>query len=149
MKLGDIIEVDGPDGDFIVSDSSAPGETYLFIAGGIGITPFHSILLDLDHKNLPMNVTLLYANKDKNNVVYKDELEALAAKHANFKIHYFFYPERIDEAVIKKIVPDLTKPIFYVSGPEPMTEHFEKMLPQMGIPEANIKKDYFPGYNWP
>lgn len=146
MKIGDTIEAAGPDGDFILSD---PNKTYIFIAGGIGITPYHSILLDMDHKNLPMNVTLLYASKNKDNVVYKDELEALAAKHPTFKIHYFFNTEQIDEAAIKNIVPDLARPIFYVSGPEPMVEMFEKMLPQMGIPEDSIKKDYFPGYDWP
>lgn len=146
MKMGDVIEADGLVGDFTLVD---PERNHIFIAGGIGITPYRAILLDLDYKNLPINATLLYANKDKNNIVFRNELEVLAVKHPTFKIHYFFNPERIDEAAIKKIVPDLIKPIFYISGPEIMVEAFEKMLPKMGIPEANIKKDYFPGYSWP
>lgn len=146
MNIGDSIDADGLEGDFIFLE---PEKTHVFIAGGIGITPFRAILNDIDHKSLPLNVTLLYANKEKDNVVFKDELEALAARHANFKIHYFFDPERIDEAAIKKIVPDLAKPLFYVSGPEIMVEAFEKSLPPMGIPEENTKRDYFPGYNWP
>lgn len=145
MKIGEAIEADGLEGDFTLSN---PQETHIFIAGGIGITPYHSILTDLDYRRLPVNVTLLYANKDKNNVVFRSELEALALKHPTFKIHYFYNPERIDEDAIKRIVPDLTKPNFYVSGPEIMVEAFEKMLPAMGIPESHIKKDFFPGYNW-
>lgn len=43
---------------------------------------------------------------------------------------------------------DLTKPIFYISGPEPMVESFEKMLGKLGVPDPHIKRDYFPGYTW-
>jgi ferredoxin-NADP reductase len=164
MNVSDSIEADGLEGDFTFVD---PEKNHVFISGGIGITPYHAILMDLDHRGLPINVTLLYANKEKDNVVFMNELEALTVKHPNFKVHYFFDPvrgregsqrasasngidpERIDEAAIKRIVPDLTKPLFYVSGPEIMVEAFEKSLPQMGIPEENTKRDYFPGYNWP
>ena len=57
-----------------------------------------------------------------------------------------FSPEHIDEEHVKKFVSDLQKPIFYVSGPEPMVESMGEMLNKIGIPENHIKQDFFPGY---
>ena len=142
LSVGDTIETVGPAGLFTVND---PEQEHVFIAGGIGITPFRAILLDLDHKNLPIKVKLLYGNRDEQ-ILYKNELEALAQKHDNFTIHYFIADNRIDEEAIRKHAPDLQKPLFYVSGPEPMVRAFEKMLAEMGIPKEHIKRDYFPGY---
>lgn len=151
FPLGGVIEAEGPDGDFVIENPNNPQNPqreYIFIAGGIGITPYRAILLDLDHRNLPINVTLLYSNRSPE-FVYKTELEDLARKHRTLQTHYFVDPEHITEEAIKKIVPDLQTPIFYVSGPEPMVEAFEKMLCAMGIPQDHVKLDYFPGYDWP
>ncbi len=145
LSIGGTIEAEGPDGDFVVED---PAAEHVFIAGGIGVTPYRAILLDLDHRNLPMNVKLLYANRNEE-FVYKSLLEELTKKHPTFMIEYFVSPAKIDEKAIRGAVPDLQKPIFYVSGPEPMVEAFEKLLIEMGIPDPHIKRDYFPGYDWP
>ena len=145
LAVGATIEADGLEGDFIVED---PKAKFVFIAGGIGITPYRAILLDLDRSGAAIDATLLYANRD-NNIVFRDDLEALAGKHKDFRVNYYIGPERIDEAAIRRAVPDLAAPIFYVSGPEPMVEAFERMMRDMGIPDARLKRDYFPGYHWP
>lgn len=145
LKVGDTVKGTNPEGDFILED---PSKEYVFIAGGIGITPLRSIIVDLDHNQKPVNITLLYANRTPN-VVFKEDLEEVSSRHSEFKIHYIIDPQRIDEQVIKEKIPDFAQKIFYVSGPEPMVEAFEKMLAGMGIPEDNIKRDYFPGYTWP
>lgn len=142
LKEGEIIEISDLDGDFTLDE---PEKQHIFLAGGIGVTPFRSILKQLDHDGKPINVTLLYANRDQN-IVFKEELEALAAKHSDFHIHYIFSPQHIDEAKIRELVPNLTEPIFYVSGPEPMVESLGETLKAMGIPEEHIKQDWFPGY---
>lgn len=142
LVVEDTIEISDVDGEFIVEDLS---QEYVFIAGGIGITPFHSILKQLDHEGKHPAVTLLYANRDQN-IVYKDELEALTKNNPLFQIHYVFSPEHIDEKKIKEFVPDLQKPIFYVSGPEPMVLSLYNELKGIGIPENHLKKDSFPGY---
>ncbi|MGE5443837.1 MAG: ferredoxin--NADP reductase [Ignavibacteriales bacterium] len=143
FKIGDAIEVSDLDGDFLVEDL---GKEYIFIAGGIGITPFRSILKDLEQKGEQPVITLLYANRDQN-IVYKDELEVFAKNNPNFKMHYIISPERIDLAKIKEHVPDVQKPIFYVSGPEPMVESLGNALKQAGIPADHLKQDWFPGYS--
>jgi ferredoxin-NADP reductase len=143
LKIGELIEVSDVDGDFIVNDKD---EDYVFIAGGIGITPFRSIIKELHHKKIPLRAMLLYANSDAKNVLFKKELEAMAKDNPNFSIHYIFPPERIDKKTIKKLVPYVKKPFFYVSGPEPMVESIGKMLKKIGVPKNHIKQDWFPGY---
>lgn len=142
LQVGKSIEMSFLEGDFIVEN---PDEEFVFIAGGIGITPFRSILQQLHHEGKQIHGILLYANKD-NNIVFKDELEAIAHEHPHFTIHYIFSPEHIDEAKIKQYVPDLKKPIFYISGPEPMTDSLGNLLKDMGIEENHIQQDWFPGY---
>lgn len=142
LKSNDTIEVSDLDGDFIVDDLTRP---YVFIAGGIGITPFRSMLKHLDHEGRMPSITLLYANRDEQ-VVYKDELEAIAARHPQLVIHYLFAPARIDEASIRKDVSNIHAPVFYVSGPEPMVEAMGELLKGMGVSTDHIKQDWFPGY---
>ena len=142
LKMGDEIEVSDLDGDFTLGD---PKKEQVFIAGGIGITPFRAILKQAAHDGKRLRVTLLYANRNKI-AAYQKELETLAARNPDFKIHYLFSPQRIDKDTIKGLVPDLKKPMFYISGPEPMVESVGKMLRQIGVPPKRIKQDWFPGY---
>src|SRR3989338_985149 len=145
LKTGEKVEVSGPDGNFIVGD---PNKNYVFIAGGIGITPFRSILLELNHKNKQINVQLLYANRDRN-PVFKGELEALIKKNRNFKINYFISPSRINDKILSSIINHKSSIInfsFYISGPEPFVESIEKILKGLGVKPLNIKLDFFPRY---
>lgn len=141
LKVGETIEISDIDGDFTVED---PTKTYVFIAGGIGITPFYSILKEADHAGAQLKVALLYANRD-NDVVHRDELEAFAKKNPNLAIRYFI-GEKIDEAAIRAAAPNFAQTQFYVSGPEPMVETFGALLKQIGVPAAAIRQDWFPGY---
>ena len=145
LRPGDAIEAHDLEGDFVVDDAE---KTFVFIAGGIGITPFRAILLDLDHNKKPLNVQLLYANRD-NDFPYRKELDALRTRHLEFRIDYVVSPNRIDEKSISQLVPDIEEPMLYVSGPEPMVESMDEILKKIGIPEERIKNDFFPGYEWP
>lgn len=142
LALGESIESDYVDGDFTVDDAT---QEYVFIAGGIGITPFYSILKEADHAGTKLNVTLLYANRDAN-VVFKDELDTWARNNPSLVIHYVTSPARIDENAIAAFVPDIQKPMFYISGPEPMVKSLGTMLEGMGVPSNHLKLDDFPGY---
>ncbi len=143
LKIGDDIEISDVDGDFVIED---PQAEYVFIAGGIGITPFRAILKELDHNNQSTYITLLYANRDEN-VPYKDEIEDISKRNPNLKIHHVISPERIDEQKIREFVANIDKSIFYISGPEPMVESLGKILKEMGVPDDNLKQDWFPGYS--
>lgn len=140
LKPGEAIEISDVDGDFTLGDQA--GE-YVFMAGGIGITPFRSMLVEADKTGVALRATLLYANRDEE-VPYRAELDALAARNANLKIVYL--TGKLDEAAVRAAVADLGTPTFYVSGPEPMVESLGAMLKGMGIPPERLKQDWFPGY---
>lgn len=143
LPIGSTIYAEGPRGSFVIDD---PTGNCVFIAGGIGVTPFRAILLDLDYQRLPINAILLYASRT-NDIVYKEEFDQLAKRHSDLKIHYIVPPNYLDEIAIRKYVPDLAKLYFYISGPKPMVVDFEELLPGMGVPAEHIKRDYFPGYD--
>lgn len=143
LKSGESIEAESPEGDFVVQD---PSRQFVFIAGGIGITPFRSILTDLHYRGEPLNVTLIYANKDKAEIPFKAELNALNGEHPEMDIHYVTGKNAITESFIRDVVPVLEEPIFYVSGPEPMVEALGELLFGIGIKKSNLKQDLFPNY---
>jgi ferredoxin-NADP reductase len=145
LPVGATVDVDEPEGDFVAGD---PGDTHVLMAGGIGVTPFRAILLDLEHRGLPISATLLYANRSPE-FVYKAELDALAGRHAGLIVRYLVSPERVTETTIRDAAAVLTEPTFHVSGPEPFVEAMASMLSGRGVPDARVKRDYFPGYDWP
>lgn len=85
LQIGDTIEADGkPDGDFVWQDSDKP---VVWIAGGIGITPFHSILKQRVHEDEPRPVSLLYANRT-NDIVFQKELDEWSNTDESFNVNY-------------------------------------------------------------
>lgn len=139
LKIGDEISAKGPDGDFVIKN---PNKKYVFIAGGIGITPFASIIRQLNFEKKKINVTLLYSGKT-NDLPFKKDFEQIGKSHKEFKIEYFI-GERIDEKMLSKFIKG--KYVFFVSGPDPMVEEMEKLLFKLGIKKENFKDDYFSGY---
>lgn len=144
MAPGETIEGDLPEGDFTVDDLA---REYVFVVGGIGITPFLAILKQLAHDGKDIRAELLYANRDENTIPFKAELDAFARQHPGFKITHFIGNDLIDETALKAAGSKLNDPIYYVSGPEPMVEAFEAKFKEMGIDAAHSKFDYFPGYD--
>ena len=158
LEVGQSIEAEGPKGSFSMDD---PRQQYVFIAGGIGITPFRAILKDLDYNRQPMNISLLYANRIKD-ALFKEEFVKLAKKHPEFKLFYFIsdepvaeqklsdnvsvLPGQINQNAIQTLIPNFQSAIYYISGPETMVYTFEEMLSGLGVPKENTKRDYFPGY---
>lgn len=142
LELGEEIEIKGPDGDLFIDDLK---KQYVFIAGGVGITPFRSILKQLDFENKMASIILLYANRN-NKILFKDELEQIAQKFSRFKIIYFISPGKITVEKLKKLNIDFKKNIFFISGPENMIYKIKGLLNSLGVKDENIKEDYFTGY---
>lgn len=142
-------------GDFTLPKDEK--QKLVFIAGGIGITPFRSIIKYLIDKNEKRDIVLLYANKQSADIVYKDIFDE-AEKKIGIKAYYAISDEnqapkdwqgitgRIDGEKIKEVVPDFKERIFYLSGPHSLVDAFEKTLVDMGISRNKIKIDFFPGY---
>ncbi|OGH11352.1 MAG: hypothetical protein A3B38_00805 [Candidatus Levybacteria bacterium RIFCSPLOWO2_01_FULL_36_13] len=140
LKVGEEIFVKGPDGDFILDKKS---KINIFIAGGIGITPFIAILRDLVFKKMKNEVLLLYANKN-NNILFKKELDKISKKNKNIQIKYFIGSAKIDKNVLKRVIKKNID--IFISGPDPMVAKMEETVKKLGVKEENIKLDYFSGY---
>jgi ferredoxin-NADP reductase len=141
-------------GDFTLP--ADPEQKLVFIAGGIGITPFRSMLkylLDMQEKR---DIILLYVNKTSDEIVYRDVLNEASAK-LDVKIYYTLtdtsalphnWPGlvgRVDERMILKTIPDYDERTFYLSGPPSMVRANERVLKDMQIKGSQVKKDFFPG----
>jgi ferredoxin-NADP reductase len=142
MKPGDEIDVDGPEGDFTVKDLS---RNYIFVAGGIGITPIRSILVESGSQGQQIKVDLLYANRN-NEVPFSELLEELASNNPILKVNYIIDPQKIDLELLKKHIESVENPIVYISGPEPMVKSLSEQLAGIGLSKDNLKTDDFPGY---
>lgn len=142
LEIGAEIEANGPSGEFIIEELD---KEYLFIAGGIGITPFRSIIKELSTQGKLPRIELLYANRDTN-IVYKAELDEIASNNPQLKIIYIIDPNKIDAITIKEHIANIDRKMIYISGPEPMVEGIEQILQPLGVDKENIKTDYFPGY---
>ncbi|HET8580869.1 MAG TPA: FAD-dependent oxidoreductase [Candidatus Paceibacterota bacterium] len=141
LAIGKSIEISATEGDFTLDDSLLP---VVFVAGGIGVTPFHSIITQLDHDRAPMNITLIYANRD-DQIPFRDVFDTIAARDQGLTVHYRV-GELLDAAKILELAPQQDAPIFYISGPEPMVDKLMADLKEAGIPDERLKGDWFPGY---
>jgi ferredoxin-NADP reductase len=141
LEPGIVVEAGEPRGDFLLEPDA---KRHVLIAGGIGVTPYHSQILQLDHDGKPINVELLYANRD-DKFVFDEEFQNLASKHPEFKIRKFVGDQRITEEDLQPYLAD-EDIIFYVSGPRPMVEAYQHLLEDLDVSPERIKTDYFPGY---
>ncbi|HLG90927.1 MAG TPA: FAD-dependent oxidoreductase [Candidatus Saccharimonadales bacterium] len=98
LEPGTEVEAGEPRGDFLLEPDAS---RHVLIAGGIGVTPYHSMLLQLDRDGKPLNIDLLYANRDQN-FVFGDEFQKLAVSHPELKIHKFIGGHRISKSDLKK-----------------------------------------------
>lgn len=135
LNDGDQISVFNLAGDFVLPASK--DQKLVFLAGGIGITPFRSMLKYLADTNQKRDIVVLYSNKLPEDAVYQDVLNTVRTVYSVGR----FTPEKIIQAV-----PDFKERLFYLSGPHGMVTGFEETLAQMGVSKSKIKTDYFPGF---
>ncbi len=137
LKPGTELHMASPMGDFVLpKDASIP---LLFVAGGIGSTPYHSIIKFIQDNGEKRDIELLYAASDDEHVAFRDTFEKLGDK---FKT---IIGTRL---TADKILENIKKPNTHVflSGPEPMVEALEKDLKTKGLNENHFHGDFFPGY---
>ena len=142
-------------GDFILPKDK--NKKLVFLAGGIGITPFRSMLQYLLDKNEQRDIVLFYSNTSANEVVYEDVLvdahEKLnirtvltitdkAGVPANWRGHTGY----IDSHLLSTELSDYRDRVFYVSGSHSFVTAMEQVLSSLGVPNSQIKTDFFPGF---
>ncbi|MEK7594548.1 MAG: RnfABCDGE type electron transport complex subunit D [Patescibacteria group bacterium] len=153
MEVGNSMAAGQLSGDFVLPKDSS--KKLVFIAGGIGITPFRSMLKYLTDTYDVRPVTLLYSERNPEAAAYHDVIND-AGRQLGTKTVYTFtdmnLPDdnirkgRIDSALIATEVPDYLECLFYISGPHPMVSAIKADLKNLGVKDQNIKIDFFPGY---
>jgi ferredoxin-NADP reductase len=155
MPLGTRAKIEGPFGDLRLHHAARPA---VVLTGGIGITPFRSILVETVRAGgLPYPVVVLYANRRPQDAAFLDELRALAEQDANLR----FVPtmsgleasdtwegERghIDAPMLGRHLEGVANAIFYLTGPPGMVHGLRTMLIEAGADEDDIRTEEFTGY---
>lgn len=154
LKPGDRVKAFGPVGYFDFDPKK--DKNIVLLAGGIGITPYHSLIRYIDLKKIPTNVILIASFDLYENIIFKSELEEIQLNNKNIKIVYTLTKEknlypgfekgRVTGALIKRLVDDLEIQKYYLVGSEKSTSGFYKILKKLKIDEENIFKEDFSGY---
>jgi ferredoxin-NADP reductase len=164
LERGAKILAGGPLGEFVLHDDhhSKPA---VFLSGGIGVTPFGSMIKYATDKQLPTKIIMFDSNRNEQNILYKDEFDKWASQNKNFKVIYTITDEekeqeatianwnvehgRINKSMLERCLTkeEIDKAIFYICGPPGMLKAMEELLQkEMQIPKDRLKVEVFTGY---
>jgi ferredoxin-NADP reductase len=151
MQPGDTIHASQISGNFTLPAN--PDTKLAFLAGGVGITPFRSMLQYLLDRNEARPILVLYGSESQEDIAYRNVLDA--AEH-KLGIRTVYAVERdaglgqysgtIDVQLVREAIPDFRERTFYISGPQAMVKALRHMLQTMGVHRSRIKVDFFPGF---
>lgn len=152
LPIGTEVEIDSIEGSFVFPENEE--KPLVFIAGGIGITPFMSMLKFVTEEKLPNKITLIYSNKDKESAAFLSELQDLERENKNFKLIVTMTQDetwqgekrRVDKDFIKDYFPNPNDNKYFISGPPKMVEALFKAITEAGVKSSNIKTENFSGY---
>jgi ferredoxin-NADP reductase len=149
------IKLEGPFGDLTLGDAARP---VVLIAGGIGITPFMSMLRQAAKDRSPRRLFLVYSNRRPEDSAFLAELQGLERQNNNFRLlatmtdmsksarKWDGETSLADADLVQRFVGDLAAPIYYVVGPPAMVGAMQETLKQAGIAAGNIRTEEFYGY---
>lgn len=156
MPIGSQVKIDGPFGNLVLHNNQA--RAAVFLAGGIGITPFRSILLRATRERLPHRLFCFYANRRPEDAPFLQELEALQRQNPNCT----FVPTmtdmsrsdrswqgetgHIDQTMLLKYLRSAASPIYYMAGPPRMVSAMRTLLSSMSVDDDDIRTEEFAGY---
>ncbi len=155
MQVGDPMAASQLSGEFTLPKNKK--EKIVLVAGGIGVTPYRSMIKYLIDKGETRDVVLLYACSGSGDFAYKELFDEAVLK-IGLKIVYIITniknaPEGwsgatgyIDASMLKEHVGDYASRRFYLSGPQKMVTNYYDTLVKMGVSRSNIVTDYFPGF---
>jgi ferredoxin-NADP reductase len=152
LEVGDEVVVEEPKGDFqLPADTS---KEYVFVAGGIGITVFRSMLHYIAEENLPYRIRLVYSNRDLESTAFLDELRELERQIDALSMVLTMTNDqswegdtrRIDAEFLRELVGDLGGYTYLVAGPPAMVNSVADSLEEAGVPEEQVLRSRFAGY---
>jgi ferredoxin-NADP reductase len=148
VRVGDVVTIDGGYGDFYYRDGMS--QALVLIAGGIGITPLMSMVRHIDEAQLSVDMSLFYSAATPLEFVFHEELQEVAARHANIRCHFTVTQPgeaswdgrvgRIDRQMLgeQAMVPNA---LYYLCGPRGFAEDMETLLTQLGVGLPQIRRE--------
>jgi ferredoxin-NADP reductase len=153
LPLGTEVEVEPPKGEFVLPRDTS--RSLVFVAGGIGITAFRSMLRYIQDEQLPHRITLIYSNRDRESTAFLDELEEIERTNPRIRLIVTMTEDdnwpgerrRIDANFFRAYLGDgLNEASYMVAGPPGMAEAATGELKKAGVDESLISTDSFTGY---
>jgi len=153
LPVGAEVDVEPPKGAFALPED--PARPLVFVAGGIGITVFRSMLRYIRDERLPYRVTLIYSNRDRESTAFLDELREFERQLPDLRLILTMTQDpswdgetrKIDAQFFKDYLgDDLNAFTFVVAGPPGMAEAVQRALEEAGVKEENILAQRFSGY---
>ena len=156
VPLGTEVKIDPPTGSFTLHKNLA--KAAVFLAGGIGITPFLSIVRQADHDRLAHKLHLFYSNGRPEDAAFLDVLQMLEKTNPNFQLagtmtgmsrskkEWKGETGPINQEMLSRHLTNLQRPIYYIAGPPAMVADFRKMLVAASVEEDDIRAEDFAGY---
>lgn len=156
VPLGTEVKIDSAMGSFTLHKNSA--RPAVFLAGGIGITPFLSIVRQADHDRLPHKLYFFYSNRRPKDAAFLETLQMLEKSNSNFRLictmtempqsqeEWKGETDFINKEMLSRHLTDLQGPIYYVAGPPAMVTGMRTMLVGSNVDEDDIRTEEFGGY---
>jgi ferredoxin-NADP reductase len=156
MPLGTAVKIEGPSGDLILQNDFT--RTAAFLAGGIGITPFRSIVHWAAKDKLSNRIVVFYSNRRPEDAPFLVELQTLERDNPKYKLiasmtemkksHQPWNGETglINQEMLGRHLNGATSPIYYIAGPPAMVKGLHEMLSKAGIIDDDIRAEEFGGY---
>jgi ferredoxin-NADP reductase len=155
MAIGARLRIDGPHGELALHDDAR--RPAVFLAGGIGITPFLSMARHAAHARLPHLIYLFYSNRRPQDAPFLDELASLERANPAFRLiatvtqadaeqNWHGETGAIGRNLLERHLADLTSPVYYYAGPPGMAAAMQSMLAALGAHEEDIRSEEFYGY---
>ena len=156
LATGSPIQIEGPFGSLTLHNNRA--RPAVLIAGGIGITPFMSILRHATKEQLPQQLVLIYSNRRPEDAAFLAELQGLERQNTLFRLvatmtqmskstrSWTGETGMIDEDLVKRVSSQLASPIYYLAGPPAMVEAVRQTLNHAGVDDDDIRSEEFHGY---
>ena len=142
LQIGDEIQIDEPEGEFVVNNVT---KNYIFVAGGIGITPVLSILSELDNSKKKIKAHVLYGTSDKR-ILFKNQLDDFSLRNSDLTVEYILDSKNALEPHLTGAIQNTLEPYVYITGPEPMVEWLTVVAKKAGVDIRHIQTDFFSGY---